>query len=179
MRQSQTLPVWLDKLGDWNPQLLREIKGRLSWRSVLLTVALVTIVQVLLMMNYIQQIPTEATIGFNTKYCVGGINYSQARIIWANCVMDWPRWWRDIFNGQNTSILFLIYLPAVYFLIADINQEIQRGTINFLRLSPRSSQTTLLGKLLGVPSLTYLALILVIPLHFLCGTMAGISPIFS
>ncbi len=174
MTQSQTLPVWLDKLGDWNPQLLREIKGRLSWRSVLLTVALVTIVQVLLMMNYIQQIPTEATIGFNSNYCTGNSRVT----LWANCVVDWRRWWRNIFDGQNTSILFFIYLPAVYFLISDINQEIQRGTLNFLRLSPRSSQTLLLGKLLGVPGLTYLALILVIPLHVLCGTMAGISPIF-
>ena len=179
MTQSQTLPVWLDKLGDWNPQLLREIKGRLSWRSVLLTMALVTIVQVLLMMNYIQQIPTEATFQFNSSYCVGSINRYNSVPTWAKCGgVNWQRWWRDIFDGQNSSILFFIYLPAVYLLISDINQEIQRGTLNFLRLSPRSSQTLLLGKLLGVPALAYLALILAIPLHVLCGTMAGISPIF-
>ena len=179
MTQLQTLPLWLDKLGDWNPQLLREIKGRLSWRSVLLTMALVTIVQILLMMNYIQQIPTEATFQFNSNYCIGSATRYDSVSTWANCGgVNWRRWWRDIFDGQNTSILFFIYLPAVYFLIADINQEIQRGTINFLRLSPRSSQTLLLGKLLGVPGLTYLALILAIPLHVLCGTMAGISPIF-
>ena len=179
MAQSQTLPTWLDKLGDWNPQLLREFKGRLSTRSILLTVALVAIVQVLLMMNYIQQIPTEG-IGFNSTYCIGGRFYENAgrAVTWANCTIDWQRWWRDIFNGLNTSIAFFIYLPAIYFLISDINQESQRGTLNFLRLSPRSSQTILLGKLLGVPSLTYLALILVIPLHILCGTMAKISPLF-
>jgi hypothetical protein len=179
MTQSQALPVWLDKLGDWNPQLLRELKGRLSWRSVLLTVALVTIVQVLLMMNYIQQIPTEATITFNNTYCIDRFKEYNSIQTWAKCGgVDWQRWWRDIFNGQNTSILFFIYLPAVYLLISDINQEIQRGTLNFLRLSPRSSQTLLLGKLLGVPALAYLALVLAIPLHLLCGTMAGISPIF-
>ncbi len=179
MAQSQTLPVWLDKLGDWNPQLLREIKGRLSWRSVLLTVALVTIVQVLLMMNYIQQLPTEVATNFSSSYCISPLNKYDPIRTWANCGgTDWRRWWRDILNVQNYSIAFFIYLPAVYLLISDINQEIQRGTLNFLRLSPRSSQTLLLGKLLGVPSLTYLALVLVIPLHVLCGIMAGISPIF-
>ena len=179
MTQSKTLPTWLDKLGDWNPQLLREFKGRLSTRSILLTVALVAIVQVLWMMNYVQQIPTEG-IGFNSAYCIGGSLYGSAgrALTWANCTIDWRRWWRDIFEGLNTSIAFFIYLPAIYFLISDINQESQRGTLNFLRLSPRSSQTILLGKLLGVPSLTYLALILVIPLHILCGTMAKISPLF-
>jgi hypothetical protein len=179
MTQSQTLPLWLDNLGNWNPQLLRELKGRLSWRSVLLTVALVTIVQVLLMMHYIQQIPTEATIRVNGIYCTGTLDRYDPIRTWASCGgVDWRRWWRDIFNVQNTWNAFLIYLPAVYFLISDINQEIQRGTINFLRLSPRSSQSILLGKLLGVPCLTYLALILLIPLHLLCGTMAGISPSF-
>jgi hypothetical protein len=179
MTQSQALPLWLDNLGNWNPQLLRELKGRLNWRSILLTVALVTIVQVLLMTHYIQQIPTEATISFNNMYCMDGFNLYNSKPTWAKCGgVNWQRWWRDIFNVQNTSIAFFIYLPAVYFLISDINQEIQRGTINFLRLSPRSSQSILLGKLLGVPCLTYLALILLIPLHLLCGTMAGISPTF-
>jgi hypothetical protein len=179
MTQSQALPLWLDKLGDWNPQLLRELKGRLSWRSVLLTMALVTIVQVLWMMNYIQQIPTEANINLNSTYCIGKLNPYSSIPTWAECRgIDWKRWWRDIFNVQNGWIAFIIYLPAVYFLISDINQEIQRGTINFLRLSPRSTQTILLGKLLGVPCLTYLALALLIPLHLLCGTMAGISPTF-
>jgi len=121
MTQLQTLPVWLDKLGDWNPQLLREIKGRLSWRSVLLTMALVTIVQILLMMNYIQQIPTEATFQFNSNYCIGSATRYDSVSTWANCGgVNWRRWWRDICDGQNTSILFFIYLPAVYFLIADI-----------------------------------------------------------
>ena len=120
MTQSQTLPTWLDKLGDWNPQLLREFKGRLSTRSILLTVALVAIVQVLWMMNYIQQIPTEG-IGFNPTYCIGGRVYENAgrAMTWAKCTIDWQRWWRDIFNGLNTSIAFFIYLPAVYFSIAD------------------------------------------------------------
>ncbi len=172
MINSQVLPTWIDRLGDWNPQLLRELKGRLQWRSVLLTVALVAIVQVLFMMNFVQRLPSEPDV--YSYYCVNG-NSNLNGIL---CKTDWTRWWRDIFNTLNWSIAFLVYLSGVYFLTTDINQEEQRGTMNFLRLSPRSSQTILLGKLLGVPSLSYLILILFMPLHLVVGIMMKIPLTF-
>ncbi len=175
MTNSQALPTCLDRLGDWNPQLLRELKRRLSWRSVLITVALVAIVQVLFMMSFIQRLPSDPTV--YSSYCLKGLQ-SWSKLNGTLCQTDWSRWWWDVFSTLNWAIPWLVYLPTVYFLISDINQEVQRGTMNFLRLSPRSSQTILIGKLLGVPCLTYLALILVIPLHLLCGIRAGISPNF-
>jgi hypothetical protein len=164
----QSLPAWIDRLGDWNPQLLRELKGRLQWRSVLLTVALVAILQVLFMMSFAQRLPSQPDV--YSYYCVNG-NFQMNGIL---CKTDWARWWRDIFNTLNWAIAFLVYLSGVYFLTTDINQEEQRGTMNFLRLSPRSSQTILLGKLLGVPSLSYLILILFIPFHLFVGIMMKI-----
>ncbi len=170
--QLESLPTWIDRIGDWNPQLLRELKGRLQWRSVLLTVALVAIVQVLFMMNFVQQLPTELK---GSMYCVRNSPLSLNGVI---CSIDWRRWWGDILGSLNWMIAFFIYLPAIYFLISDINQEVQRGTMNFLRLSPRSSASILLGKLLGVPSLSYLTLLLAMPLHLVVGLMFGISPLF-
>ena len=32
--------TFLDRLGTWNPQLLRELKGRLKPRNVIITIAL-------------------------------------------------------------------------------------------------------------------------------------------
>jgi hypothetical protein len=168
----QSLPAWIDRIGDWNPQLLRELKGRLQWRSVLLTVALVAIVQVLFMLSFVQRLPTELNI---SQYC---LNTSPPTQNGVRCLIDWQRWWGDILGWLNWTIAFFIYLPAIYFLIADINQEVQRGTMNFLRLSPRSSESILLGKILGVPSLSYLTLLLAMPLHLLVGLMFGISPLF-
>jgi hypothetical protein len=58
--------------------------------------------------------------------------------------------------------------------VNDISQESQKGTLNFLRLSPRSSRNILLGKLIGVPILGYFSLFLLLPLHLVTGFYAGI-----
>jgi hypothetical protein len=171
MTKSQALPTWLDRLGDWNPQLLRELKGRLNWRSVLITVALVAIVQVLFMMNFLQQLPNNTNS--YTPYCLlrsGPKNICQG--------VNWALWWRDVFGMLNWAIGYAVYLPAVYFLISDLNQEIQRGTVNFLRLSPRSANTILMGKILGVPVLSYLTGLLGMPLHLWVGFQAGVTSEF-
>ncbi|HEY9611480.1 ABC transporter permease, partial [Allocoleopsis sp.] len=46
------------------------------------------------------------------------------------------------------------------------------GTLNFLRLTPQSALSILVGKLLGVPILLYLAAVLTIPLHLWLGFSA-------
>ena len=54
-------------------------------------------------------------------------------------------------------------------MINDLAKEEQRGTLNFIRLSPQTEQSILFGKMLGVPSLVYLFIILSIPLHLWSG----------
>lgn len=39
----------LDRLGNWNPQLLRELKGRLKPRNVIITIALSLVSQLMLL----------------------------------------------------------------------------------------------------------------------------------
>jgi ABC-type transport system involved in multi-copper enzyme maturation permease subunit len=61
-------------------------------------------------------------------------------------------------------------------LVTDIGNEAEKGTLNFLRLSPRSSANILIGKLLGVPILSYLTILLLLPLHLLSAVLS-ITPL--
>ncbi|MEA5583398.1 hypothetical protein VB620_18880 [Nodularia harveyana UHCC-0300] len=65
-------------------------------------------------------------------------------------------------------------MGGTYLLINDLATEQRRGTINFIRLSPQSYQSILLGKILGVPILLYLAIFLAIPFHLWLGLNMGI-----
>ncbi|OUC13416.1 MAG: hypothetical protein B0A82_17280 [Alkalinema sp. CACIAM 70d] len=148
-------PAWLNQIGDRNPQLLREWRGRLQIRSFLVTLGLVVLGEILFATSYINRLPGPDRS--YSAFCLNG--YSP------NCLIDWDGWWLSMFRDLNWLMPFVIFLPGIYGLITDINQEQQKGTLNFLRLSPRSSQNILLGKLLGVPSLPYLALLVAFPLH--------------
>jgi hypothetical protein len=91
-----------------------------------------------------------------------------------NLVINWPLWWLDLFVTLSTVSIILLWVGGVYLLITDLAQENGRGTLNFLRLSPRSVLTLLWGKLLGVPSLVYGFLALALPLHIVAALGANI-----
>ncbi len=159
--QSKPLPKWLDRLGDWNPQLLRELKGRMNDRSFLVTIGLSLIGQLIFLMFWFNQIsnypmPCSAT----------------------NCPTNWESWFRAVFQNLNWLMPYIIYLPGIYYLTTDLMGEERRGTLNFLRLSPRSSQNILLGKLLGVPVALYFAVLLLLPLHVIVGIKAQAPIVF-
>jgi ABC-type Na+ efflux pump permease subunit len=128
--------MWLDKLGNWNPQLFREIKGRLKGRNIVIVFYLSLMTQFLYVMCCIQ-IPSD---------------YNE-------------RWGLKLSKPLSVILFCTLVLGGVYMLMSDLAKEEKRGTLNFIRLSPQSSQKILLGKLLGVPVLLYLAILLAIPLH--------------
>jgi hypothetical protein len=103
----------LDRVGNWNAQLFREIKGRLKVRNVALTVAISLLSQLLLLFY----------------------GWSQIHII---------------FSSLSMFVLFALLVVGTYMLISDLAREERRGTLNFIRLSPQSTQSILLGKMLGV-----------------------------
>ena len=149
----------LDSLGEENPQLVRELKGRLNRRSVGIVLFLSALFQCLI-------------VGFHSeKNCIawsdnnaGGLCQHYHRVIQ----------WEFAFQSLSFILPLLLFAGGVYLLISDLGKEQRRGTLNFLRLSPRSSQNILLGKLLGVPVLLYLGVGLVVPLHLLCAIASGI-----
>ncbi|MCA1993124.1 MAG: ABC transporter permease, partial [Coleofasciculus sp. S288] len=50
---------WLDRIGDWNPQLFRELKGRLNVRNIAIAIGTSLLGQVLLILYWLSQLPKE------------------------------------------------------------------------------------------------------------------------
>lgn len=139
----------IDRIGNWNPQLLREVRGRLKPQSVMAAIGISLIGQVLLMLSARQ---------LNFHGAIGTVSF-----------------WESVFQALSWILPYGFFLSGVYTLISDLTLEEQRGTLNFIRLSPRPSETILLGKLLGVPTLPYLALLLAVPLHLVAAAGAQVS----
>jgi len=214
----------LDRLGNWNPQLVRELKGRFKVWQVAIAIALSLLFQLCFFLRIISTspntYPTERychLIPFVLPYLDYKANrkadYQQLRqqltdylasnrpnplkveqlqtqlnqlgsIIKGVCpkeAFDFQLWWQDFYAETFTWIAFftvnLLLVAGAYMLIANLTQEERRGTLNFLRLSPQSVQSILGGKLLGVPSLLYLAVGLTLPFQFWVGIAAHLSPI--
>ncbi len=146
----------LDQLGEWNPQLFRELKGLFKPRNLFLAVASSLGVQFLILMSFSQQ--------HCLKYDVG-----------STCAqIDWNIQWQLVFRTLNWIVPFLMLVCGVYLIVSDLGKEGRRGTLNFIRLSPQSSQSILSGKILGVPALVYLWVALAIPLHLGSALATGV-----
>ncbi|HEY9692061.1 MAG TPA: hypothetical protein V6D15_07640 [Oculatellaceae cyanobacterium] len=177
----------LDRIGDWNPQLFREIKGRLRPRNLTIAVAISLVGQLLLMMALVSELPFEIAVDkLLNRYCTGNRDpYSGNRgcLFGAvgSVVIDWQLWSLNAFIWLSIIGIFVLLVAGSYVLISDLSREEQRGTLNFIRLSPQSTQTILTGKLLGVPILLYVVAGLAVPLHLCLGLVANIplSLIFS
>jgi uncharacterized membrane protein YjfL (UPF0719 family) len=137
---------WTDKVGDWNPQLLRELKSRFSDNAPLSVVAVTILVQL---------------IGI---YFVGN---TTDRSFAAKVSSS--------FDFLNWVIPISLILGSIYAIVSDLNLEERRGTLNFIQLTPQSARGLFIGKIIGVPSLIYLSILLTIPLHLYLGVHNGIS----
>ncbi len=184
----------IDRLGEWNPQIFRELKERLSLKNIGLATGTAILIQGFVWFYYNSQIPIPIT--YTTKdgaseiaenyshYCkVSGAveEYSRSSICTLSSSVNlafninWQTWWLDVFVCLSWMLAMGLILGTVYLLVADLVQEEKRGTLNFIRLSPQSASTIFLGKILGVPSLVYLAASLMVPLHLIAGISAGAS----
>ena len=65
----------MDRLGDRNPQLLRELKGRLNWRNVLIAVGLSLLAQLLILLVFTSQLPVPFNETHLTVKTVPELNY--------------------------------------------------------------------------------------------------------
>lgn len=140
---------FINRLGNWNPQLVRECRGRLKPRSIAATIGISLVGQILLGLLFSQQ------------------DYKPMVERWATLT-----------EALIWILPYALFTAGSYYLVSDLNQEEKRGTLNFIRLSPRPSRGILLGKMLGVPILPYLAVGLAIPLHIIAGLSSGLSWVF-
>lgn len=157
-----------DTIGDLNPQLFRELKGKFTLRNTVLTAVISFVVQLLLCLVFASQIAVEE----------GQKTYSPY-VEWdnlGNWIINWQLWSLDLFISLSLIGIFALIILGTYMLISDLSEEEKRGTLNFVRLSPQSSQSILLGKLLGVPSLLFFACAIALPLHLASGLAAQIPP---
>jgi len=179
---------WIDKLGDWNPQLLREIKGRFQPRNLIISTAISLLGQFFLLRTFQAKLPSVSqglSIPTSHALCTGEQwEYSLPTCLTdtaGNLLINWQMWWWNVFYSLSMFGVFALILAGTYTLISDLANEERRDTLNFIRLSPQSAKSILIGKLLGVPSLLYIVVGLAIPLHIIAGIGAHVplSLIFS
>lgn len=174
-------PKLLDQIGYWNPQLFRELKGRLIPRNVFGAIALSIGLQALLLWFFYSQLsddpnPYCATLGASS---IPSLRYTQCQVdAGGHLIIHWNQWWRDIQKALSWIVFFSLNLGGAYLLVNDIYQEEKQGTLNFIRLSPQSGHSILWGKMLGVPILVYLFAATLVPLHAIAILKAGMPATF-
>ena len=136
------IDILIGRVGNWNPQLFRELKSRFTVNT-LITTAIVSIsIQIFVFAS------ANNPIGSRIEHSL---------------------------NLLNWMIPLALMLGGVYTIVADLNQEEQRGTLNFIRLTPQSARNIFLGKILGVPGLVYLGVLFSIPFHLGLGLAANFN----
>jgi hypothetical protein len=174
------------RISNAQPQLVREIKGRWQGRNLGVAVATSLLGQLLIYLGFKVELPS--TSSRTNRYCIGNPpldelspsqfynppNHYCLEDTAGNLVINWQLWWLDLFTWLTIFSLFVLLVAGTYLLISDLSKEEQRGTLNFVRLSPRSVTNILVGKLLGVPILVYTVILLAFPLHLSAGLAAGI-----
>jgi hypothetical protein len=182
----------IDRVGDWNPQIFRELKERLKLKNIGLATGGSILIQGFVWFYFYSQIPVTivekkngaswiSIVPEHSRYCLtDGLlnhNYHQTGLCTLNSLggvhIHWQRWWSDVFQCMSWILPLGLIVGAVYLLVADLVQEEKRGTLNFIRLSPQSTQTIFMGKILGIPILVYLAVAVMLPFHLFAGITAG------
>ncbi|PZU95851.1 MAG: hypothetical protein DCE90_11920 [Pseudanabaena sp.] len=156
---SSPLRSWLDRIGDRNPQLLREIRGKLRLRNLMVAIGISLLFQTLMLLFYSQRIPSDTC-------------FIELRGL--GCAESWSSWWLEQFRFITWTMPFILFLAGVYSLITDLSLEDYRGTLNFIRISPRASVNILMGKIIGVPLLAYIGLGLIFPYHLTTAIAGGV-----
>jgi hypothetical protein len=186
-----TLNNLIDRAGDWNPQIFREFKERLTLKNIGIATGASALIQVFTWFYFNSLIPipipsinkdgVSTIVETYNRYClempISGEKYHRSDLCSLNSLgefhINWQHWWSDMFQCMSWTLPLGLILGSVYLLVADLVQEEKRGTLNFIRLSPQSARTIFIGKILGVPSLVYLAAALMLPVHIFSGIAAG------
>jgi hypothetical protein len=170
--------------GDWNAQLFRELKSRLTIKNFVVVSLCSLLAQVSLLISSLLNLPTAPAQNIFQTYCRLDLSPLPFTSVWSVCqfaasdkaysneridVINWTYWWESLFIDLSGIVAAFLVVVGVYLLAKDLRVEEKRGTMNFVRLSPQSAWDIFVGKFLGVPILIYLAAGLVIPLQLVAG----------
>ena len=174
----------IDKIGDWNPQFFRELKGRLKAFPVIIAIVTSLATQIVIFLYQLREFPdleSKENINILDKYCNLPNPQADRYSSWMSCPPDqinMQLWWQDhweyMFLSLSMIFIFTLLVAGTYLIINDLSQEERKGTLNFIRLSPQSEVSIFTGKMLGVPVLIYLAALAAIPFHILTGVSGNI-----
>lgn len=172
----------LAELLDSNPQLFRELRGKLKTRNVVIAAAIAVMTQFIAVIFLLGQLPKfqfsdkcgryGMALIYQENMFGGQVCYAQNAT--GDWVINWQLWWLDLFIILSLISIVALLVGGTYILIADLVKEEERGTLNFIRLTPQSASSVLLGKILGVPILLYTAIALFFPLHLVAGLKSQI-----
>jgi hypothetical protein len=178
------ISVFVDRLGQWNPQFFREIKGRLKPRNIAIASGISLVAQGFLYFFYQNLLPlpishySKSDFPIVSAYCTGdynnGYGYGCVKDALGNWIVNWQMWWLEIFLCLSIIGIFALLVAGTWMLVADLSREESRGTLNFIRQTPQSAKNILLGKMLGIPILLYLAVAIALPLHIVAGLSAHV-----
>jgi hypothetical protein len=168
-----------DAIGDFNPQLLRELKSRWSWRNGAIATAISGLAQGIVLLSFYSKLPTSANSSYPARdYCLTLVKEKCSIDALGNVLIDWTRWWGEVAIGISWVMFYGLFAGGVYLLASSFSQEEKRGTLDFIRLTPQKASRIFGGKLLGVPVLVYWATALAMPLQFHAAQGAGISRLY-
>jgi hypothetical protein len=167
----------LDRIGEYNPQLMREIKSRVSWRNVIIMTFVTFVSQIMVLIGQSSKLPLMEPKQkyYNGQYCFYQIyNNGLSNDYASNCkldaaglpIIDWLKWWSDTTFGLSVVMVVGLFAGGVYLLASNFSQEERRGTLNFIRLTPQQASSVIGGKLAGIPLLVYIGTALALPLQF-------------
>jgi hypothetical protein len=172
----------LSQIGEYNPQLMREIKSRVSWRNVIIMTFVSFVSQMMVLIAQSSKLPVMKAKQnyYNSQYCF----YQDHTTSYSgNCkldaaglpIIDWLKWWSDTSLGLSAVMVVGLLAGGVYLLASNFSQEERRGTLNFIRLTPQQASSVIGGKLLGVPLVVYMGAALALPLQFHAIQQANLS----
>ena len=164
-----------DRIGDLNPQLFRELKGRCTPRNLLIATAVSLAGQFLVLLYSWGRLPNLAN---EHRYCTGAQHQYGGPLCLhdaaGNLIVNWKLWGLEQFLAFSIIGVIILWVVGAYLLISDLDREERRGTLNFIRLTPQSASSLLLGKLIGVPCLVYWVALLAIPSHLWFSAIAQV-----
>ncbi|NJL02945.1 MAG: hypothetical protein HC910_21150 [Spirulinaceae cyanobacterium SM2_1_0] len=190
----------LARIGDWNPQLERELRSRLTRTHLLVTAVL----SLLLQAGWLGLQRLGLTIGEHKgsrfanhvehRYICASSHPAAAIAPWrfsgeasvAICpdsdfmnatipALNWPLWWLDVLVWLSSLGAALLILGSAVLLFRNLWRESRAGTLHLVRLSPQAAASVLGGKLGGVASLLYWGLLLALPLQLWAAAQAWVG----
>lgn len=119
--------TWLDRIGDLNPQMWREIKGRFKPRNLIIAAIISLLGQFVMLMIAMGGLPTDdRDLGLEnkiySKYCTGPSQECLQDSL-GYFVVNWQLWWIEIFTVLSVIGIFVLLVAGTYMLISDLAKE--------------------------------------------------------